>query len=332
MKTKSAVSDFKRLAGMESGFEDWRRESPIVESAEEDSGIFVISRARARIRRMANLLSEDRLGGTHELTFDWDLIEQLMEAAASSSAHSDAARHHWNARNASAHAHETDKKGDSKASFQKHKDASQLHRNASVMLSKAGDHKNARIHSQWAQHHDRHASYHQSKARKADDAAKAKAKSEPAKKGGYEVHKDPFKKGSDDDKKAHAKAALDKLDKARDHHDKTAHMPAPTKPTRTRTSKVSKGEVWGHAAAAMTKDKSISHKDLADTHHKAHRFHLADVVKHAKAGDHEKALAHLHAAIHHAKKRDEHHDTGMKMKKGPAPAGPRAATGRTGAH
>lgn len=335
MKTQSAVSDFKRLAGLGNEFGSWTASTAfaVTDSAEvgglnESAGNegLGFSRSRAKIRRLANMLSEDRLGGTHELQFDWERVERLMEAAAASPNLAHVGKAHWDARHATDAAHKSDK-GDSASAHKTHMNAVQLHNNAAHHLAKAGDHATANVHKQWAKHHERHAEKHAMKAR----GGAAKPAAAPAAKKGYEVHKDPF--GSTKQKDA--------------DHAKTAHLPPPTKPTtqadRDKAAakksaedhhKPTRAQNLSYAAHSMGKDKSVSHKDIASTHDKAWKAHAGELVKHLRNGDHAKALTSLHAAIHSQKKRDHHHGAGMDQKnqRKPSPAGPRATVGRTGGH
>jgi len=292
-------ADFKRLSGRVDPYASWTHEKV------EDSGVYTVD--RVRIRRLARQLDEERYGaGASTLQFDPHLVEKLMEGAA----HQHLAKQHWDARVATAKAHEIDKGGDSNASYHSHKDAAQLHHNAAQQLSAAGSHQTAAVHAAWAHHHERHAEHHAMKGKaKSAPAAKAAptaaptkvsapaAKSEPAKaapkaSAGYERHADPFK-ASD--------------------HSTTAHR-------------------MTQAASALSKGTHASDKELAGVHQKASQANLVAAVHAFKSGDHDTALRHFNQAIHHATKKTHHEKTGMDKamavpKQGPG--GARAATGRT---
>lgn len=152
--------DFRRLAGLTEDYSDWKRENQET----------TLSLAQIHIRKMAGMLEDERFGASHLPTFDWKKVEALMEAALAPdnvhprdpahASHKEAAKTHWDARIASAKAHELDKGRDSYTSHKAHGEAAHTHRVAAHLLRAAGDHEFADTHEKWAEHHTMHAHAH----------------------------------------------------------------------------------------------------------------------------------------------------------------------------
>ena len=288
---------------------------------------------RSRIRRMANLLEDEGLGGTLQMQFDPDRVERLMEAqdpAAQTAAH-----HHWNARFASSSAHEADKAGNAEASHSHHSHAAEMHRTAAKHLAAAGDVHTARVHDQWAKHHEAHAAAHGKSMKGADHSAHvappaavkpekaakekkpgilSKLKSKLAPKGskvdwGKEaektakvkpvgVHKDPFKGSAKKKEMGHSERAT----------------------------------AAGGEAHELSTNKHVGSEHKAAAHKNASHEHLHAALASFHSGDHEKAMTHFNAAIHHMNKHHDHMSDvagqGRQAARNKAPAGPRARVGR----
>ena len=375
----SKISRMKRLAGIGPMIhENWRRssfEAPEAPASLEESAPSkkrvsssgpVVSINSARIKRMANMLEDERMGGSHHLQFDWVIVERLMQEAQHSGHHQALAKHHWDARFASSRAHEADKAGDPHSSHAHHTQAAELHRRAAKHLAAAGDVRTARTHDQWAQHHDKHAAHQAGRAAHAQAHQPNKHNlpthdqyaPEPQAKGGHHVsvEKDPFpskkKKPPVALPSSHRRAPEPKKEPVVAPKHATSHWrpgqdgPEPTKPVRKKKDLpgyegVSK-ETQGHAAGAH-QSSQVAHglaqagaasQHVAAGHKQASHDHLHAALSLFRGGHHDKAMTHFNAAIHHANKHGEHiRDVaaqGRQAERHAAPVGPRARVGRTG--
>lgn len=326
--SNNAVSEFKRLAGMDLDYGSWRRPdaaSPMSEPVSQPRGkknlseSFVqstkstVSISRAKIRRMASMLEEDRFGGTR-LQFDWEDVERLTTEAHQSPEQQALAQHHWDARLASTQAHEVDKGGDPKASHNYHRHAAEKHRVAAKHLAASGDTRTARVHDQWAQHHDQHAAHHAAATGGVQHSAHAPAAA-PAAARAASPNEKPKAAASHKSLVApevvRAQKGTDDIGDQSDKHVKAAQQSA---------------RVAHHLAA----DKTTTNKELAAAHKEASHDHLHAALSLFHSGHHDKALQHFNAAIHHMNKHKDHKAGGMAKKAASLrAAGPQATAGRT---
>jgi hypothetical protein len=353
MNTSRSMQDYKRLAGIGVAYDTWQ--TPPAVLAESKKGA-PVSRKRVAIHRMAHLLEDQRLGGSVSLPqFDEWRIDRLMEAEAAYA--KSAQQHHWGARAATAAAHKQDKAGDSKASHEAHAHAAERHRQAAKHLAAAGDTHTAHVHDQWARHHEMHAAHHARAMGGVHHTAHAPVApaapaAAPAKKGGLvhrlkqklkgaggidwaakaaetephravHVQKDPFPS-----KKAppHAAAAA-AAHKAIDRHQ--AGLGPKQQPAHVKHSELAMKA--GHAATNVSQNPNVSSHGKAQAYKRASHEHLHAALSAFHSGDHEKALQHFNAAIHHMNKHSQHMGDvaaqGRQAARRAAPVGPRAARG-----
>jgi hypothetical protein len=301
---KSNMAELKRLSGLGNSYTEWRR--PLSESVSQKvekktakvpaakpkaSSAKPVSLNEMRIKRMANMLTEERYGGRHAMQFDEERIERLMIEAEQSQDHKALVHHHWNARYATAAAHEADKAGDSQASYNHHKHAAAMHAAAAQHMAAAGDNATARTHAQWAQHHEKHAAGHAQAMANLQHASKHELPAAPA-------HKAlPAKKGSEPEHELHSKRA---------------HQAS-------------------RLTAHLHDDPQTSHQELAMAHKDASHENMHAALSHFHRGDHERAMTHFNTAIHHANQSKEHDSAMRAKKahadRVAAGGGPRAQVG-----
>jgi hypothetical protein len=336
-----SMYDYKRLAGIGSSYTEWKS---VAET--RDTSVTV---GQARIRRMANLLDEERMGGSLQLPqFDPERIEKLTEAAQADGADprlKQAMSHHWAARNATGLAHTA---GDHHAAQEHHAKASELHKKAAKHLAGAGDPKLAHMHDQWARHHEQHAAHHArvlggvdhtvhqppapaaappaEKPKKAGLVSRLKAKLSPKAKETAQpaVHKDPFPSKKATSHVVSSGKALKKLHglqlgvkpKAQASHEKHSELAMKA----------------GHSAAELATNRNVGSKQKAERYKTASHEHLHAALSAFHSGDHAKALSHFNAAVHHMNKHAQHMDDHAAQERHTArraaTPGPRARVGR----
>ncbi len=346
VRTRS-MKDYKRLAGIGMSHEEWKHPALFTEALDKMPKLTL---QNARIHRMAHMLEDERMGGsTSEVMFDPYRIERLAEAAASD-AHAQAAlQHHHRARAIGKHAMGLSYGGGSHHdAHQAHSQAASAHRVAAKHMAASGDTHTASRHDLAARMHERHAAAHArhlgginhtadqephhapaAPAKKAHWASRLKAKiagiggggvnwAEKAAATGAPVkahaEKDPFK-GTGPSKNAVARGGIKKAAPEPEHEKHAA---------RAMRS--------GAGAHELGKSRDVSSERKAHAHKAASHENLHAALSAFHAGNHEKALQHFNAAIHHMNKHGEHTSDAAAQKRQrerhAAGAGPRAAVGR----
>jgi hypothetical protein len=332
-----SIQHYKRLAGIGSTYENWKKPDLLDESEALDPKKLRVSLGRMKIRNLANMLEEERIGGSLRLPqFETWRIKRLVTEAETSPAAQAAAQHHMAARKATTAAHETHSWNNPQQSARYHQHAAELHRRAAKHMAASGDARTAHTHDQWARHHEQWAAHHARAlggahvTQHAPPAAPTKA---PA--------KAPKKKAGLIGKLKQKLAGAGGIDWSKEA-EKTAHAPKMPKPKAQKDPfpasmpSHEKHAMRAHGAAAgaheLETNPHVGSEHKAEAFKKASQEHLHAALSAFHAGDHQKALQHFNVAIHHMNKHAQHMSDaaaqGRQRERRAAPRGPRTTVGR----
>jgi hypothetical protein len=321
----------KMLAGVgPSIYEDWRN-TPVASLISEASplktkkgkktkasrlqeGSPVVSLNRIRIRRMANLLEDERFGGPLLPKCDWEMVEELLQEAQRNPAAQHAVDSYMAGQAATHKTRALDAAGDPHASRQGHLDAIEIHKQGAESARAAKNDRLAHSHDLHVAHHERHAAVH----------AARKGKHVPQ----HHVA-DPYPQQKPADATKHWVAK---------HHGPAATKPVQHEPDMPGYEGVPK-HIQKQAARAQHVT-SVAHKvgrGVGDNVHtmkaKAHGHgqasseHLQTSLHLFHSGDHKRALQHFNAAVkekgHHHKVMADVDARERQASRRAAPAGPR---------